>query len=92
MIEGNGPGKNIGGFHVKDEKKSGNKIKGNWISKSSRPGGNDATLIGPQLFRIRFLFPEPARDDQEGDDEDPDHQSKNGQGENPWLPGRQNVY
>lgn len=86
MIEGNGPGKDIGNFHIKDEKKGSNKIKGDRISKSSRAGRNDATLIGPQLFGIRFFFTEPARNEEESNDQKRCHQAKNPEDQNPGLP------
>jgi len=82
----NGPGKNIGSFHVKDEEKSGNKIKGDRILKSSRAGWNDATLIRSQLFRVRFFLSEPLGKKEQSDDQDETHQSKKSQSQNPWLP------
>ena len=45
-MEGNGPGKDVSGFYVKNEKEGGDEIKRHGIRKSSRSGWEDAALVG----------------------------------------------
>jgi hypothetical protein len=90
MIEGNGPGENIGGFHVEDEKKSSNQIKGDRISEPGRAGRNDTAFIGFQFFWVRSLFTEPAGDEKENDDQNHRHQREDPECQNPWFPWRKN--
>ncbi len=55
-VEGNRPGKDEGGLHVKDEKEGGNEIKGDRVVKASCPGRDDAAFVRPQLFGIGFFL------------------------------------
>ncbi len=90
-IESDGPGEDIGSFHVEDKEKGRDKIKGNWVLKPGRAGRDDTALVGSDFLRVRFFFSEPGSKKEQSHDQDQTHQSKNAQSQNPRLPRRKNI-